>query len=250
VTTTPTITSTLPTASPTAADGTETPTATATLSAQDVVVKGQLDYEDLIMGELAAGSVDAWNVTVVGSESITVTVSPTLSENVIVSVLDADGQPIVNRQDRASAGQVELIQNINVADTDSIQIQIAADPANQVDYALMVLDEMSYNFAFQGPLEPGIQRTGSLDPDEDHFWFFSASDGENVNLRVTPNGDTDVYVELFGPDSTRIEIIDEDNSGIAETLENYSILDTGLYGIRVGEFDFGSMSYQIIIEMS
>ena len=111
----------------------------------------------------------------------------------------------------------------------------------------MVLDSESYSFIFKGSLRDSSLRSDSLAVDHDHYWFFSASDGESVNMSVTPSGQGDPYLELYGPDAARLLTIDNTGSGETEPLENYSILANGMYAIRVGEFDFAEMSYQITL---
>jgi hypothetical protein len=156
----------------------------------------------------------------------------------------------VNNRDQAAAGGVETIRDLDVSNTDAIEVQVSTDPARETDYALMVLDEESYGFSFEGALAFDSQQSGTLEENVDHFWFFSASDGDNIDLQITPDSDADAYVELYGPDAAQLRTIDDNGTGAAERLENYSILETGFYAVRVGEFDYGPMSYQIIINES
>ncbi len=229
---------------------TATPTATATATGQEPQDKGQLDFEDLIINELASGEVHAWNVSVSNTDSVTITVAPEATTNIVFSVFNDAGQTLVDRRNQAADGRVETIVDLAVQDTGSIQIQIAADPAEDTSYAIMVLDNESYNFTFMGALNIGAQRGDSLDTDNDHFWFFSATDGDSIDLTVSPSGDADAYVELYGPDSSLLQTIDDEGAGGDERLENYSILASGMYAIRVGEFDFEPMTYQILVEES
>ena len=248
---TPTVTGTItttPTITGTPVDGSATPSrGTATPSDQDPNFKGHLDYEDLVMSTLESGAVDNWTITIDSSDFLTITVAPASSANMLLSVLDESGQIIVDRQNQAPAGEVETITNLSLTEPGSYQIHIATDPAVQTNYALMVMDSSSYNFHFRGTLIPGAQRTDSLAVDSDHFWFFSAFDSETINLQVMPYEDADAYVELYGTDGSRLLTLDNNGSGEAEILDNHSILATGMYGIRVGEFDFAAMSYQIIL---
>jgi hypothetical protein len=211
------------------------------------IPKGQLDYEDLMMSSLESGAVDSWTTTIDSSNFLTITVAPASAANMLISVLDGNDQIIVDSQNQAPAGEVEAITNLSLTEPGSYQIQIATDPAEQTDYALMVLDSNSYDFRFRGTLTPGEQRTDSLSADSDHFWFFSASDGETISMQVTPYEDADAYVGLYGTDGSRLLTLDNGDNGEAEILDNHSILATGMYAIRVGEFDFAAMSYQIIV---
>ena len=251
---TPTVTGTItttPTITGTPIDGSATPgRGTPPPSDQDPNLKGDLKYEDLVMSSLESGAVDSWTITIDSSDFITITVAPASSANMNISVLDENGQIIVNRQNQSAAGEVETITNLSLTEPGSYQIHIATDPAEQTNYALMAMDSSSYNFDFRGTLTPGAQRTDTTPVDTDHFWFFSASDSETINLQVTPYENADAYVELYGPDGSRLLTLDNTDNGEAEILNNHSILATGMYAIRVGEFDFEVMSYQIIINKS
>ena len=242
-TVTPTITGTL-------ASGTASATpieASATRSDQDLNNKGLLDFEDLAMASLTSGSIDNWTIRVDSIDSITITVAPAASVNIVLSVLDDTGAAVIDRHNEASAGEVETITDLNLTQPGLYQLYITAEPNDQTNYALMILDSESYDFTFKGNLSDSSPRTDSLKADNDHFWFFSASDGENINISVTPIGEADPYLEFYGSDGARLLTIDNTGSGETETLENYSILANGMYAIRVGEFDFAAMSYQITL---
>lgn len=210
--------------------------------------RGSINYEELTMGNLQSGAVDSWTIDVESSDYLTITVAPAASANMIISVLDPDGQIIVDRQNLAPAGEVETVANLSVNVPGLYNIHIAADPVMQSDYALMVMNSDSYPFAFRGTLNPGIPRSDSIADGTDVFWFFSATDGEIISLTVAPVGLEDAYVELYGPDSSRLLTLDDGLGGEAEILENQSILESGMYAIRVGEFDFEEMSYQIVMD--
>jgi hypothetical protein len=243
---TATITGTITT---TPVDSSATPVrSTARPSGQDPISKGSLEFEELMMGTLESGAVDSWNITIDSSNFLTVTVAPGSSANMLLSVLDQNGQILVDRQNQAAAGEVETITNLTLTEPGTYQIHVATDPAEQTDYALMVLDSNSYDFRFRGTMSPGEQRTDSTSVDSDHFWFFSASDGESINMKVTPYQDADAYVELYGTDGSRLlPPLDNGNEGEAEILDNHSILATGMYAIRIGEYEFNAMSYQVVL---
>ena len=210
-------------------------------------VKGELDFEELVISNLESGAVDIWALEIDSSMFVTITVAPASSTNILISVLDENGKTVVDRQDKSPAGEVETISKLSLTSPGLYQVQIISDPAEKSNYALMVMNTYSYNFDFRGTLGLGELRTDSLPEKSDHFWFFSASDGETISLRVSPKNQGDVYLELYGTNGSRLLTIDSYGSGKAEALENYSILATGMYGIRVGEFDFAAMSYDIVV---
>jgi hypothetical protein len=209
--------------------------------------KGQLEIEELTMGALNSGMIDNWTISLDHGDYVTVTVAPGALVNITLSVLDDTGVPIIDGQDLAPAGEVETIYGLYLTHPGLYQLYITAEPNDYTNYALMVLDSKSYSFIFKGSLRDSSPRSELLAGDTDHFWFFSASDGESINMSVTPSGQGDPYLELYGPDGARLLTIENTGNGETETLENYSILANGMYAIRVGEFDFAEMSYQIAL---
>lgn len=238
------------TATATVENSQTTATATATVEGQDPSLEGEMEYEDLIMGQLEGSEIHNWNLSLEAAEAITITVAPSSGANIVLSVFSDSGQVLVDKQDQAAAGEVETITNLNVLDIDSVRVQIATDPQQQTDYALMALADDSYNFSFMGSLDWGMQRSDSLGMDHDHFWFFNATDGDSITMQVRPSGNEDPYVELYGPDGALLQTVDDTGSGEAEELSNFSILASGMYAVRVGEFDFEPMSYQIVVDNS
>lgn len=213
-----------------------------------MVNKGSAQFEDLIISRLENGDTDSRTVSVASSTALTITVAPATEANIILTVLDPNGQVIADRQDQAGDGEVETITNLEAPESGAYEIQISSDSGEATDYALMVLDSDSYNFEFMGTIDMGSQRGDELAVDNDHFWFFAANDGESINLVVTPTDERDPYVELYGPNGSLLETIDRTGGGEAEELNDFPMLATGMYSVRVGEFDFEPMSYLIIVE--
>ena len=109
----------------------------------------------------------------------------------------------------------------------------------------MLLDQESYNFVLRGTFFENGSRNDVLAADMDHFWFFNAGEGDRLSLTVTPDLDSDPYIELYNPAADRILTLDETLEGEAESLEDYPLEESGLYSIRIGEFYFLPMTYQI-----
>jgi hypothetical protein len=82
--------------------------------------------------------------------------------------------------------------------------------------------------------------------DSEHFWLFAGEDGDTLTITAVPNATTDVFLELYGPDATRISapFINSGGDGVTEQLE-FDLQETGLYAIRIGEWNFDPGSYQV-----
>ena len=224
-----------------------TGTSTPQSQGQNFNDKGSIDYEDLKIGTLQAGKPDQWTLAVDTADSITVTVAPASNANILITIIDENGAKIVDAHNLSAGGQVETIKELSITTPGLYEIYIDTEPAVETHYALMAMNSDSYSFAFMGTLVPSSPKNDTLVPDNDHFWFFPLSVGNKINLRVTPNGQADPYLELYDPQGSRILTIDDSGTGETEVLENYEALLNGMYSIRVGEFDFAAMSYEILL---
>ena len=114
----------------------------------------------------------------------------------------------------------------------------------------MFMDADSYSFIFRGRLLENSSRSDALAENNDHFWFFDVQGGESVSFSITPESGKDPYIELYDPAGARMLTIDDTEGGEVESLDSYTLLDSGMYGIRVAEFEFLPMSYQIVLTKS
>jgi hypothetical protein len=226
---------------------TATPSASTTPSNATIVEKGNINTEDLIISNLGTANIDKWSLDLVAGDAITITVAPATSTDVLLSLFDSNNIALVNEQNFSSAGMPETITNVNISNPGIHTVQVSTANGTQTDYALMFMDSDSYSFIFKGMLDESIAKSGNVNADSDHFWFFHASNSDSVSFVVTPNNAGDPYIELYNPQGDRILTIDETGEGEAETLDNYTLLDGGMYGIRVAEFDFQPMAYSIEI---
>jgi hypothetical protein len=253
LTTTPTFTATSEFLTPTL-DGSEaqatstatiTPVASTTPSNAIIVDKGDMIAEKLNISNLAMANIDRWSLELVAGDTITITVAPATMNDIILSLFDSNNVALVNEQNFFTAGMPETITNVDISDPGIHTIQVRTANGNQTDYAIMFMDSDSYTFIFKGLLDKNTAKSGNVDADTDHFWFFNATNSDSVSFVVTPNNAGDPYIELYNPDGERILTIDDTGEGEAETLDNYTLLDGGMYGIRVAEFDFQPMAYSI-----
>ena len=251
---------------------------------QAVAVENFIEPEELVISTLAANTKDSWSfylgpreawevylpvilnnyftgkgflepeqpvnstlATHTSARTITLSVAPGTMVDLVLSVIDEDGTVVVDNQNLSPAGEVETIANLSIAGEKTYEVLISTVQGEGTDYALMLLDQDSYNFVFRGTFFDNGSQNDSLPVDTDHFWFFNALSGESVSFTIAPVGDGDPYIELFDPNAERILVLDDYGAGEPESLENFTVLDSGLYGIRVGDFDFLPMDYQISV---
>jgi hypothetical protein len=85
-----------------------------------------------------------------------------------------------------------------------------------------------------------------MQEDNDHFWHVYGTAGETVTIRVTPSDSSDLFIRLFGPNDTLlVDFHDETGDGEVEEILSFTLPETGIYSILVGEFNFGRSDYSI-----
>lgn len=242
-----------PTPTPSGTPPTPTPTATGGTPGQ-VTDQGNL-YEQLyettgefLTSNLAAGAVDSWQLEIFEGESAFVYVIAPSPADLVVSLL-LDGQPIVNRQNNAPAGSPEFINNPNIPGEGTYEIQVSTASGEATDYAITAHEDEESFRIIQGILVSGVPRvTVQLPELATHFWFFVGSAGDVVTIDLTPLGQEDAAMYLYGPDSEEVEVEnqtgDEGFEGDAEMLE-LTLPSNGLFALTVEEAYSDPMSYDV-----
>ena len=222
-----------------------TPTATpANNQERTVVEQDLLSAEDLGAARLEANQTHQWLYDIGASESITVSVV-SAEADLVISILDPNGQQLIEANNFA-AGQVETVQNFALTAVGEYKIRVYANGRNATDYAIMITSSESYTFIFRGVMEYGDLQEATSKANNDHFWHFRGQEGDVISINLSPMDESDLFLELYGPDAERIsEFIDDGTSGEAESIVDFVLPATGLYSIRIGEFDFLSATYEI-----
>lgn len=222
-------------------------TATPTVVSASVIDKGTISGEELATEQLGANELHVWNFSISANDAITVSVAASPSINVVVSIVDGVGNRITERN-AAPAGLIEQIANLPLTEPGDYQIQIRALDGASGHYSVILLLRDSFPFVAQSILAYGASQSGSLAANSDHFWFFQGNAGDSVSITVIPGDSGDLFLELYGTDATDLAgFIDDGISGEQEQLADFLLPDTGLYAIRVGEYDFLPSVYQIIL---
>ena len=116
------------------------------------------------------------------------------------------------------------------------------------DYAIIVLDDISFNISFH-QIDYGIPQTTSFTIDEEQVWFFDGSQNDLLTITAAPTtGMPDIGFELIGPFADSLEYIDEwFESSDPEVLSDYILTDTGLHGVWLFGDDSGTMSVRLSV---
>jgi hypothetical protein len=197
-------------------------------------------------GVLQAGQSHRWPYEIESAQTITVQVAPDAELELTVSVASADGQ-LLERATQLSLGEPLILADVELLTEGSYEILVSASDTTDGSYAILVTDEESYNFLFQGLLQEGISATGEFEPNNDHFWVFSAQRGDNLRTEGLPASDEDLFFRLFDPQGINIIThYNESPAGQSEELVDYTLPATGLYSLLVGEQNFGPANYSVV----
>jgi hypothetical protein len=241
--TTPTATTGTPGTPPTSSTATPTlpPGGTPT-----VVDKGEIQVQDWIIDRLEANQVHSWLFVVEANTTITVSVSAAKSVDAALSILDSSGT-VVQEQNQAPAGQVESIAGLALSAAGDYEIRARTATGAAADYALTLLDDESFPSLFRGILGYGEGQAASLAAGSEHLWHFSGNAGDNITITVTPNDNSDLYVQLYDPAPELLVDIDSGFEGEPEELPNFALEETGFYTIIVSEFYGDPSNYTIAL---
>jgi hypothetical protein len=253
VTATPTFGPGTPTLTPdpnATATPTTDPNATATQTATpgaggNIVVKEALETESLNKDTLAANEIHAWPITLFGTnEVVTVTAVTADDANLVLAIVDEDGDSLIEVNDSGVSG-VETIGQFPLSVPGPYAVHVKTVNGNPAEYALMLLFEDSLNFIFKPIITYGFEeRTVLLSADSEHFWNFAGNGGDTILIVADPDDSTDVFLEIYGPDANLISpaFISVGGNGVTEQLQ-WNLPEDGLYSIRVGEWNFAAGSY-------
>lgn len=235
-----------PGAPPTATAVSGTPGTINTPPGSTVVTKEEIGPEELATEPLGANEIHSWPYNVISATFITVSVAAPDNIDMAIAIANASGA-ILTQQNIALAGQVEVLVAYNLPAAGSYQVRVWASNGAATSYSLLVTETGSYNFLFAGILSYGETQTINMNAESDHFWHFYGTVGEKVTITAVPQDQGDLFMELYGgPDTENLSgFVDNGSSGEEEQIAIFTLPVTGIYVIRVGEFDFQPTSYQI-----
>jgi hypothetical protein len=246
-TTTPTTTplaGATPTTGPTPTRG----SLTTSTPAPAPIDMGQIDPETLIMDFINSNESHLWTFdNEIPNNNLNIQVAPSAQADFTITVYDSNGVPIAS-QNNTGTGIIETITGLNLPSEGTYDI-VLTDNNNAVsDYAIIVLDDLSFNISFH-QIDYGVSQTTSFTEEEEQIWFFDASEDDMLTITAVPTtGTPDIGFELIDPTADTLEYIDEwFESSDPEVLSDYILADTGLHGVWLFGTDSGTMSIRLSV---
>ncbi len=229
-----------------------TPTPISTISGEltptpdpRLMYVGNIVSQDLVMESIERDQIHLWLYEVESSDVLTINVASPISTNMVITVQEPDGDEILT-QNNAQLGQPEIVKSVNMPDPGVYRILITEAEGDAGTYSMIVQGQGAYAFIFRGTIGYNDSASSSLAESNDHFWHFDGDAGDVITMRVTPTDQSDLFMELYGPDAAKLNEnnIDDGGAGDEEVFE-FTLPASGIYAIRVGEFHYHPANYNI-----
>lgn len=234
-----------PTVTPDISGGTAT--VPATTGPERLVDKGYVDdiEEEFPAGTLGSGETHSWTVEIFEEDIYDVQVIAPVPADIILS-LYRDGQPVINRQNRSPSGMAEIME-ISDQPEGVYEIRIQTENGQPAEYIMVLSIPGDLEVNLLGFVAPGAPRSNVTLPETtSHYWNFTAAAGNTVTITVTPEGQGDAYIYLFGPGGVFITDLDDEGEGTAEVLE-YTVETSGMHTIVVEDLSSDEMVYSLLL---
>ena len=176
-------------------------------------------------------------------ETYTIYVQAPAPADIVVTLLKGQ-QVIVDRQNSAAPGAPETITAPGGAVDGLYEVRVATANGAATDYALVLVADPDTPYSVTGMIAPDLPRNSVPLPTEaSHFWFFTATAGDDVTIVAKPAGG-DLNIELYGPDGNLIDEFDDGFYNESDTLE-WAVETTGLHAIVIYEWDATAITYDL-----
>ena len=179
-------------------------------------------------------------------DEVTIAVAGEPGLDLVITVLDEFGSQ-ASASDNQPAGKIERIENLSLAQG-NYTLQVRGKNGQSGSYMIMLLLTESYTYSFKDVIIYGQTVSGATGEENDHFWLFYGETGDVITIMAAPNGSGDLFLELYDPNAESVSgYVDDGLEGEPEILTGFTLTNTGLFAIQVGEYDFNPMTYQLVV---
>ncbi|MCP5095658.1 MAG: hypothetical protein GY943_08915, partial [Chloroflexi bacterium] len=189
-----------------------------------------------------------WELDILADDIITIHVAAQPSIDVVVSLIDPNGDAVIDQQNNTPAGEVETIANQTLTMEDIYTLQIKTENGEGGEYAVAFYTDYDYPTVFKNILEDGDTISTHL-KESDDFHFFYGNKGDSITVIADPDSTTtDLKLFILSPDDILTESPEDRGKdaekGATETL-TFTLPDNGLYSIQIYEVYFLEGDYTI-----
>jgi hypothetical protein len=209
-------------------------------------VEGTLVYGDSVQGAVTADSPSAWSFVGFEGETVNITAEPATDDfDLTVDVLDETGTSILDSGPVDASFGTEEIVDLAIPTTGEYFIVVAGFGGATGEFTLTLNQAGGTSTTGGEAIVVGDSFEGSVEANGSVDYSFTGVSGETVTIRVTPEADFDVMIEVYDSSGAQLESVDA--SFGEETLE-FTVPADDTYTIRVLGFAGDSGAYTISLE--
>ncbi len=212
-------------------------------------VQGELADGDTVIGDLGENEEHLWMFFAEAGDVVTVWAEMDSPDaDLVLELEDPEGE-LLALADEGVSGEAEEISDLELTATGDYIIRVS-------EYAGL---GGSYTLSFElaagqaggetagDTIELGEAVEGTLGPDEQAEWAFSAAADQAVVIILEPDENGDVALELQDADGRTLEVSDSGYSGEEERIEG-RLPAAGSYRILISEYFGEEVSYSLTLE--
>ncbi len=214
---------------------------------QNFYEAGDLFYGDVRQENLQSLEVHAWYFTGQASDMVTIKVMPLDPWlDVDVWLLDENVERLA-AQDQFLAGEAEIIHATLPAEGQ--YVILVRDFFGEVSrYEIELNGTMGQPTQYAGMLSYGESVGAALPSETPIYWLFSGSQGDVIDVTLTPVDDVDFLFSLQDPAGNVVAQVDAASLGDAEQLSSFTLTANGNWRIVVETFFAEGGAYSLLVE--
>ncbi len=211
---------------------------------------GDLSFGETRQEELRSNEAHAWFFNGRSGDDVTIVVRP-LDETLDIDLWLLDPAiERINSQDVFLAGEPERLEQRLSADGQYL-ILISDFFGSSGRYEISLSAQPISTPQPSGLLQLGTAVTGQLLQNETNIWYFDGSVGDLVTVELSGNNaNADLAFDIVDPSGNRVKIVDEQNAGLGETYERFTLSVDGRWGVVIREFFNEGTTYSLLVERS
>ncbi len=210
-------------------------------------VRGELAYGEWIEDELEPDEAHRWSFEGQAGEVVTIRAEPDSETDLVLELLDADGDPLASADDEVT-GYQEIIEEYELTETATYLIQVRDYWDEGGSYTLLIelVTETGEGGGGGegGEISLGETVEGELVGTDIAIWAFEGEADQAVTIIAVSTDDGDLVLELRDAEGYTLATSDDGLSGEEERLEGRLPAD-GNYQIAVYDFYGDDTSYTL-----
>ena len=212
-----------------------TPLPTANISTRTIIPQtpslGELEF---VLVDLGVSEAHEWTLDLLTGEELLISVIGEPDMDIGIKIYDADLTQLLVHDEQLT-GKAETV-SFDPEGTNDYTLQISERNRKPGGYLLAIgLDPLL--LLPQGMLRYDLPDGSTIYQAETHYWFFKGEQGDNIDLAVSPETGSSLFVSVLEADGTFIGELDDD----------IILPETGWFVLELEELALDQNSYEITV---